>query len=118
MNKLNPPKLEDYGDLIHLSEPDWGAISTQLKNLAEPDPRSSVMLFDLMTEIEAQISRYMDAYDVATWGPVPTEDSAPTPAGPAPRDAALELALIHALMDHGLGTDSITIASQVMEKLK
>jgi len=110
MNKLNPPTLDDYGDLIGITEQDWGAISTQLKNLAEPDPRSSVMMFDLMTEIETQIARYHDAYTAGV--------THPEPVGPPPRDAALELALIHALMEHGLGTDSITIASQVMEKLK
>ena len=109
MNKLNPPTLDDTGDLIGLTEQDWGAISTQLRNLAEPDPRSSVMMFDLMAEIQAQIDRYLDAYTAGV--------THPEPAGPPPRDAALELALIHALMEHGLGTDSITIASQVMEKL-
>lgn len=113
MNKLNPPTLDDPGDLIGLTEQDWGAISTQLRNLAEPDPRSSVMMFDLMAEIQAQIDRYLDAYDNYGRPQTPT----PEPAGPPPRDAALELALIHALMEHGLGTDSITIASQVMEKL-
>lgn len=114
MNRLKTPDI-DTDDLITIDPDQWGAMARALGAFCDSEEELGArVIYDLMLEIQAQVIARDEQ---------PQFELAPAPDPPkggtwtTPPRAELELSLIHALMNHGQGSDSVKLASEVVAEV-